>query len=64
MPVTTPVLKFTLAIAELLLLQIPPASASVSVEVDPLHALAVPPIAAGEALTVTVVNVKQPLANV
>ena len=62
-PATTPVV-FTVPSAVLLLLQVPPVVASVSVVVDPAHTLLVPAIAAGVALTVTGVLIKQPVGSV
>lgn len=50
-PVTTPVV-LTEATPLLLVLHVPPAVASASVTVDPVHTLAVPVIAAGVVLTV------------
>lgn len=62
-PATTPAV-FTVPSAVLLLLQVPPVVASVSVVVDPAHTLLVPAIAAGVALTVTGVLIKQPVGSV
>ena len=55
-PLTTPVIEFIVATAPVADDQTPPAVVLVSVVVDPIHALAVPPIAAsvGKALTLTV----------
>ena len=54
-PVTTPVLEFTVAMAVLLLLQLPPVVAFARVVVLPIQALSVPVIAAtvGRAFKVT-----------
>jgi hypothetical protein len=54
-PVTTPVVPPTVASDELLLLQLPPGTASVSVVVVPIQITGEPDIGAGLALTVTVV---------
>ncbi len=51
-PVTTPPV-FTVAIAVALLIHVPPDTVLVRVVVDPVHTVAVPPIAAGVAFTVT-----------
>ena len=55
-PVTTPVEALTVAVAVFADVQTPPAVVLVSVVVDPIHALGVPPIAVttGKALIVTV----------
>jgi len=53
MPVTTPVVGFTEAIEGFELLHVPPAVASVRVDVPPTAIVVVPPIAAGEGITVT-----------
>ena len=55
-PLTTPVIEFIVATAPVADVQTPPAVVLVSVVVDPIHALAVPPIAAsvGKAFTLTV----------
>jgi len=59
MPVTRPVLEFMVAIPELLLVQVTPAVASVSVVVRPTHTLSIPWI--GEVtLTVTTAVIIQP----
>lgn len=52
MPVTTPV-ELIVATEALLLLQVPPAVASLSVEVPPTVVVAMPDIAAGIGVTVT-----------
>ena len=54
MPVTTPVAGLTEATALLLLLQLPPAVASLNVVVAPLHTVVVPVIAATAVPVVTV----------
>jgi len=53
-PVTTPVPATTVATAGLALLQLPPGEAFVNVVVEPTHTSNVPPMAAGNGLTVTV----------
>ena len=55
MPVTTPVVAFTVAMVGVPLLHDPPLVASVTVIVCPTHTLAGPLIAVGTACTVTVV---------
>ena len=61
-PVTIPLEEPTEALA-LLLVHVPPPP-SASVDVAATHALVVPVIEEGEALTVTVTNVKQPELSV
>ena len=51
-PVTTPVVEFIVAMPVALLLQVPPAVASVSVIVWPWHTTVGPAIATGKELTV------------
>ena len=52
-PVTTPVLVLMEAIQLAALLQVPPLDASVKVDVEPTHKTeGIPPIAAGDGLTV------------
>lgn len=63
-PVTVPVTEPTVATATVLLLHTPPVVAELSVVADPAHTLVVPVIAAGIALTVTVVVVLQPDVSV
>lgn len=58
-PVTTPVVASTVASDVLLLLQLPPAVASVSVAVKPAQTFDVPPMLAGE-LTLTTAVAIQP----
>ena len=55
-PVTTPVLGFTVAMAGVLLLQVPPAAVDVNVVLDPTQIACVPlrMPAVGAAVTVTV----------
>jgi hypothetical protein len=53
MPVTNPVDALTVAIAVLLLLQVPPAVASDKVLVPPTVVVATPAIGAGAGVTVT-----------
>ena len=56
-PVTSPVTEFTDASVASLVLQVPP-PASVSVEVSPTQALAVPMIEVGSGFTVTTAVIK------
>ena len=63
-PVTTPVLPTTEAIAGALLVQVPPGVTSDKVVVNPEQTLSVPSIAAGKGLTVTVVVMMQPVPMV
>jgi hypothetical protein len=64
-PVTTPETEPTLAIAGLLLDQVPPPVASVKVVGTPIHALAGPAMGEEEAgATVTMAVVKQPSESV
>ncbi len=62
MPVTTPVAIST-ELFVLLLLHVPPVTASVSVVVNPIHTLLVPDIAAGNGFTVNVIDVAHPVAS-
>lgn len=62
-PVTIPEVP-TVANAVLLLLQVPPLVASVSVVVDPAQTMAVPPMAAGSGFTVTIEVVIHPVGSV
>jgi hypothetical protein len=62
-PVTTPVAASTVAIAGVLLVQVPPVGVLDNVRVPPTHAVAVPAIAVGKALTVTVAVVIQPVGR-
>jgi hypothetical protein len=64
MPDTTPVTPSTVATLTLLLFQVPPGVALVSREVLPTQALVVPPIGAGDALTVTVADIAQVFGRV
>ena len=59
-PVTTPVVPIVASVPSLLL-QVPPAVASLSEVVKPTHTLAVPLIEPGSAFTVTTVVVLQPV---
>ena len=61
-PVTTPVL-LTVAIAVLLLLQVPPVVASLKALVPPTVVVGVPVIAAGAGLTVTECDALHPPAE-
>lgn len=63
MPVTTPV-AFTVATAILLLVQLTPVLVVLNVVVRPTHSDGLPLIAAGNALTVTVVVLIQPAEEV
>ena len=63
-PVTMPVPMPIVAWEVLLLVQRPPVTASVRVVVDPAHTLVVPPITAGNGLTVTGEEVIQPVGAV
>lgn len=60
-PVTTPVEEPTVAIDPLPLLHVPPAVASVRLDVEPAHASVVPEIPTGNGLTVIGVVVIQPV---
>jgi hypothetical protein len=62
-PVTTPA-PVIVATAGVALLHVPPAVASVKVVVDPTQTDNVPPIDAGNGLTVTVAVLKQPVGKV
>ena len=44
-PVTSPVIEFTIAIKAFEEVQVPPESVFVKIDVEPIHALGVPPIA-------------------
>ena len=55
MPLTTPVPLPTVAMLVALLLHVPPANASVSVVVYPVHTVFDPPMAPGIGFTVTVI---------
>ena len=59
-PVTTPVKGLTEQQGGLLLLQVPPAAASLSTVVDPVHTTRVPVIAGGTGFTVTNATVNPP----
>ena len=63
-PVTIPETVPTVALAVLLLLHVPPVTASVNVEVDPAHIITVPLIAVGVWLIVTIDVAKHPVARV
>lgn len=63
MPVTTPDVLIV-PNAVLVLLQVPPGVASARVTVDPTQTLDAPVMAAGVALTVTGMLIKQPVGNV
>jgi hypothetical protein len=59
-PVTTPVVKPTVAIPVALLLHVPP-PASLNVVVNPEHTVSVPSIAVGNGFTVTTAVMIQPV---
>jgi hypothetical protein len=59
-PVTTPVAAFTLALAALLLVQVPPVVAVARVVLLPMQAVGVPVIVAGFTFIVTVLVVVHP----
>ena len=59
-PPTTPVAAFTVPIAVLLLLQVPPAGVVDNVVVAPRQAILTPVIAAGVGVTVTTATELQP----
>ena len=64
MPVTTPVEGPIVAIAVVLLLQVPPPVASLKVVVKPAQTLVFPVIGDGSGLTVTTTIAVQPVASV
>lgn len=64
MPVTTPVVVFTVAFVVALLLHVPPPVALASVVVEPMHTDGVPVFTEGAAFTVTNVVRSQPSAVV
>jgi hypothetical protein len=59
-----PLLDPTVATIVLLLLHVPPETASLSVSEVPWQKVAVPPIAAGDGYTVTMAVVRQPVGSV
>jgi hypothetical protein len=59
-PLTMPEVDPTVATEVVLLVHVPPGVASVSVIVDPAQTLVGPPMAAGVALTVTIVVARHP----
>lgn len=63
-PVTTPVAGIMVAVAVLLLLQVPPALASLSVTDAPSHTPVAPVIVAGSGFTVTLAVAVQPVGMV
>jgi hypothetical protein len=63
-PLTTPVDRSTVATAVLPLVQLPPSVALARLVERPIQTLAVPEIAAGSALTVTIACLKHPVGNV
>jgi hypothetical protein len=63
-PVTTPLAEPTVAVAVLLLLQVPPVAALLSVVAPPTQSDAVPVLVPGAALTVTVTTLRQPDVSV
>ena len=64
MPVTIPELRLTVATAVLLLVHAPPDKVFDNVEVDPMHTFVLPDITAGNALTVTIATLAQPVGSV
>jgi hypothetical protein len=62
-PVTTPVPAFTVAIAVLALLHMPPGVASENGVLNPIHTIGAPVTAAGSGLTVAVIVIAQPVGN-
>jgi hypothetical protein len=62
MPVTSPDEAPTVATVVLPLVQLPPASASLNVVIDPAHTASVPAMADGNGLTVTTACAMQPVA--
>lgn len=62
-PVTTPVVEFTVAMPVELLLQVPPAVASVSVIVAPTHTAVGPLMAVGAGVIVMVFVARQPVPS-
>ncbi len=63
LPVITPVVSPTVAVELLLLLQVAPAVVVDKVVVAPIHTEAVPVMAPGSGLTVTVTAALQPLGD-
>jgi hypothetical protein len=63
-PPTIPVDEPAVAMAELLLLQVPPGTLFVKVVAAPVHAIALPDIAAGRGFMVATEAAAQPLARV
>ena len=63
-PVTTPDAEPTVATPVALLVHVPPLVVLVSVVVIPTQVLAVPAIASGSGLTVTVTDLKQPVLRI
>ena len=62
-PDTTPDVELTLAVPDALLVHVPPVGVELNVVVEPIHTTAVPVIAVGEALTVTVAADSQPVPS-
>jgi hypothetical protein len=62
-PVTTPVVTPTVAIALVLELHVPPVTAFVNVEVEPLHIFVEPAIDEGRGNTVTIAILLQPVLS-
>ena len=60
-PLTTPDVELTLAMPEALLAHVPPVGVELNVVVEPIQTDAVPVIAVGEVLTVTVATDSQPV---
>ena len=63
-PVTIPLSEPTVAAAGLLLVHSPPGTTSDSAAVAPAHTVEGPETGSGEVLTVTVMEVVQPVGNV
>ena len=63
-PVTTPLPDPTVATATLLLLHVPPGTASAKLDVKPWQTLIVPVIAEGSGLTITTAVVVHPVGKV
>jgi hypothetical protein len=64
MPITTPVVGPTVAISGALVVQVPPRGRQLSVVVNPSHTFGLPVMIPGNAYTVTVCALRQPVASV
>ena len=62
-PLTIPVVRLTVAVAVVLLLQVPPVVISLNVIIVPAHRLELPVIAAGDGVTVIGLVTVQPVPN-